>query len=137
MAADTLPVFETLRERLRAASAHGGSYSDGSSAASVAAAQQFAEGVGDVLRDVRDDAAAAGDHTGASQLSTALAIWQLVALYFVEPGGGTGVVTEQLVEWFQRNASVLQFGPEALPARIGALVAAIQTAGPKPEEAPG
>jgi nuclear pore complex protein Nup85 len=49
----------------------------------------------------------------------------------------TGVVTEQLVEWFQRNASTLQFGPDALPARIGALVAAIQSAGPTPEEAPG
>jgi nuclear pore complex protein Nup85 len=47
------------------------------------------------------------------------------------------VVTEQLVRWYQRHAATLQSGPDALPARIGALLAGIPGAGAAPEEAPG
>jgi hypothetical protein len=58
---------------------------------------------------------------------------ELISVYFVEPGGGTGVVTEQLVDWFQRNASSIILGPDALPTRLRALIAAIADAGAKPE----
>jgi hypothetical protein len=59
---------------------------DGAAAASVAAAQQFAQAIGEVLACRADAAAAAGDHL----VATSRAIWELVALYFVEPGDGTG-----------------------------------------------
>ena len=131
-----MPVFETLRERLAAAASHGSHHPDGAAAASVAAALHFSRGVGEVLGARADAAAAAGD-PAASLVGLSRAIWELVGVYFVEPGGGTGVVTEQLVDWFQRNAASLDLGPEALPKRIHALVAAITEAGPTPEDAPG
>jgi len=56
-------------------------------------------------------------------------VLELISVYFVEPGGGTGVVTEQLVDWFQRNASSIILGPDALPTRLRALIAAIADAG--------
>ena len=95
----------------------------------------FAEDVSAIFAAHADEHQATSE--GDQRLTVARAIWELVALFFVEPGGGTGVVTEELVEWFQRHASVLQLSPDALPARVGALLAAIQQAGPKPEAAPG
>ena len=63
---------------------------------------------------------------------------QLAAVYFVEPGDGTGVVTERLVEWYRRNGAALNFGGAgALPVRLRALIDGVAEAGDRPETATG
>ena len=121
------------------------------SAASVAAASRFAASVSAILRRAAAasaaEAAAAAANPDANPsaladptpglLALSRAIWDLSALYFVEPGDGTGVVADRLSDWYRRNAADVATSPDALPERLRALLAAIADAGAKPEEAPG
>jgi len=136
VARETLPKFELFRRRLSRAAAAATTTttsapgarddrdSDSPAASSIAAATAFASDVSGVLAAAADAAAAASDpRAGVAILQRA--VWDLVAVYFLEPGGGTGVATSSLVAWFQRNASCLGLGPGSLPERLRELVGAI------------
>ena len=116
---------------------------DGVAAASVDAASRFAGSVANTLDAKVEALEAASAATGArtadlEHVSLARAAWQLAAVYFVEPGEGTGVVTERLVEWYRRNGAALNFGGSgALPVRLRALIDGVAEAGDRPETATG
>ena len=106
LAQETLPHFEQMRERIGLA-AHRGEGPDGVAAASVDAASRFARSVGDALTRKVEAleliAADVGTRTAdLEHMSLARAAWELASMYFVEPGDGTGVVTERLVEQIGR-----------------------------------
>ena len=130
-----------MRERIGLA-AHRGEGPDGVAAASVDAASRFARSVGDALtrkvEALESIAADVGTRTAdLEHMSLARAAWELASMYFVEPGDGTGVVTERLVEWYRRNGAALNFGgPGALPVRLRSLIDGVADAGDRPESAP-
>ena len=130
-----------MRERIGLA-AHRGEGPDGVAAASVDAASRFARSVGDALTRKVEAleliAADVGTRTAdLEHMSLARAAWELASMYFVEPGDGTGVVTERLVEWYRRNGAALNFGgPGALPVRLRSLIDGVADAGDRPESAP-
>ncbi len=116
---------------------------DGVAAASVDAASRFAGSVAKTLDAKVEALEAASAATGArtadlEHVSLARAAWQLAATYFIEPGEGTGVVTERLAEWYRRNGAALNFGGVgALPVRLRALIDGVAEAGDRPETAGG
>lgn len=142
LAEETLPHFEQLKERV-ALAMHRGEGPDGVAAASVDAASRFARSVANTLdakvETLEAASAATGERTAdLEHVSLARAAWQLAAVYFVEPGEGTGVVTERLVEWYRRNGAALNFGGAgALPVRLRALIDGVAEAGDRPETAGG
>ena len=122
---------------------HRGEGPDGVAAASVDAASRFARSVANTLdakvETLEAASAATGERTAdLEHVSLARAAWQLAATYFIEPGEGTGVVTERLVEWYRRNGAALNFGGAgALPVRLRALIDGVAEAGDRPETAGG
>ena len=142
LAEETLPHFEQLKERV-ALAMYRGEGPDGVAAASVDAASRFAGSVANTLDAKVEALEAASAATGArtadlEHVSLARAAWQLAAVYFIEPGEGTGVVTERLAEWYRRNGAALNFGGVgALPVRLRALIDGVAEAGDRPETAGG
>ena len=142
LAEETLPHFEQLKERV-ALAMYRGEGPDGVAAASVDAASRFAGSVAKTLDAKVEALEAASAATGArtadlEHVSLARAAWQLAAVYFIEPGEGTGVVTERLAEWYRRNGAALNFGGVgALPVRLRALIDGVAEAGDRPETAGG
>lgn len=132
LAQATLGPFERLRKRLEFA-AQGDPSAESSRA--VATARLFAAAVSARLSEfaerVAEKASLAPDDeslaTTAGYLAASKATWQLCSLIFVEPGDGTGIVSEGLVEWFKENASALNLGENGLPERLRALLSEIAT----------
>lgn len=144
LAEETVPHFEHLKDRV-ALAMHRGEGPDGVASCAVDAASRFARAVAKTLdANVERLEAEASLATGGKRtadlehVSLARAAWQLAAVYFVEPGDGTGAVTERLVEWYRRNGAALNFGGSgALPVRLRALIDGVAEAGDRPETATG
>ena len=127
LARATLPTFERLRARLQIAQQGDASQE---SARAVAASRLFAAAVSVALdthlndanekaaHSPNDESASASTHAG--YLAAAKATWQLCGAVFVEPGDGSGFVSQSLVEWFKENAGACGLGQNGLPERLRA-----------------
>ena len=96
-----------------------------------ASAHEFSRAVADALEEA--SSASEGDDDG---VALARAVWELLDVYFITRGGGLGVGTDAVVDWYRVNASSLALGEASASGRLRELVARLKESA-RPEEASG
>jgi len=70
---------------------------------------------------------------GAESVALSRAVWELLDVYFVSRGGGFGVATDEIIEWYRRNAASLALGDDSASGRLRSLLGTLR-ASARPEE---
>lgn len=96
-----------------------------------ASAHEFSRAVADALEEASSSSEGDGDG-----VALARAVWELLDVYFITRGGGLGVGTDAVVDWYRVNASSLALGEASASGRLRELVARLKESA-RPEEASG
>ena len=96
-----------------------------------ASAHEFSRAVADALEEASSSSEGDGDG-----VALARAVWERLDVYFITRGGGLGVGTDAVVDWYRVNASSLALGEASASGRLRELVARLKESA-RPEEASG